>query len=229
MRILAISDIHGYIDLLLKVLEKEVKVDLILFAGDIAPYKAPYKTREYLLRALEIANMYKVKLFISVPGNMDIPKHYNEISANIYVYLHNDYKIYENIVFVGFGGTIKSPFNTILEYDDVIIEQSLLNIYNNIKNLLNENNILILLTHTPPYNTKCDIAYTKEHIGSKGIRRFIEMTKPLLVVCGHVHESRCIDKIDKSFIVNPGPLFKGFYAIIEMKDREVFVHQKSLI
>jgi len=228
VKILAISDAHGYIDLLLKVLEKEVNVDLILFAGDIAPYKAPYKTREYLLRALDISKMYRVKLFVAVPGNMDILEHYNDVLSDIYINIHNKYRIYNNTMFIGFGGTVKSPFNTILEYRDETIESSLLNLYKNIKPLINEDKILIFLTHTPPYNTKCDIAYTGEHIGSKGVRKFIEELKPLLTICGHVHESRCIDKIGITIVVNPGPLFKGFYSIIEVENKGVNVHQKSL-
>ena len=43
--------------------------------------------------------------------------------------------------------------------------------------------------------------------------------KPLLVVTGHIHEARGIDKIDETIIVNPGPAHMVRYAIIELGEK----------
>ena len=42
-------------------------------------------------------------------------------------------------------------------------------------------------------------------------------TKPLALVCGHIHEGRAIDKIGETVVVNPGPLAEGNYAILEVE------------
>jgi Icc-related predicted phosphoesterase len=47
----------------------------------------------------------------------------------------------------------------------------------------------ICVFHTPPFNTKLDVLYTREHIGSLGIRMAIEEHKPLLTLHAHIHES----------------------------------------
>ncbi len=50
------------------------------------------------------------------------------------------------------------------------------------------------------------------------MRKLIEDIKPLVVLCGHVHESRGIDKLGSTVIVNPGPLASGYYAIVSVSD-----------
>ncbi|MEM2397183.1 MAG: metallophosphoesterase [Ignisphaera sp.] len=228
MKVLVVSDVHGYVELLGEVLEKEINIDIILFSGDIAPYKAPYKTLDQLLKAIDIARLYKVKLFVAVPGNMDIADHYEKIKSDIYMNIHNSYKIVGNYVYVGFGGSPKTPFNTFFEFSDEFIEHSLLSLYNTIESSGYRGYPLIFVTHTPPYGTRCDIAYSGNHIGSKGVRKFVEVAKPTFVVCGHVHESRCIDRIGETTIINPGPLYKRYYAVAELEDNKVKVYHRIL-
>ncbi|WP_252901414.1 metallophosphoesterase family protein [Vulcanisaeta sp. JCM 14467] len=76
----------------------------------------------------------------------------------------------------------------------------------------------MLVSHYPPYGTNVDKAWNGEHIGSKSVRKLIEDIKPLVVLCGHVHESRGIDKLGSTVIVNPGPLASGYYAIVSVSD-----------
>ncbi len=77
---------------------------------------------------------------------------------------------------------------------------------------------LILVSHYPPYGTRVDVAWSGAHIGSKSVRRLVEDVKPLAVLCGHVHESRGVDRLGNTVIVNPGPLFNGYYAIVSISD-----------
>ncbi len=66
---------------------------------------------------------------------------------------------------------------------------------------------LIFITHAPPKNTKLDIsAWLHRHVGCSSYFDFIKKYKPLLVLCGHLHENFGVrDKIGKTLIVNPGP------------------------
>ncbi|GAB6946005.1 metallophosphoesterase [Vulcanisaeta sp. JCM 16161] len=77
---------------------------------------------------------------------------------------------------------------------------------------------LILVSHYPPYGTNVDKAWSGAHIGSRSIRKLVEDVKPLAILCGHVHESRGIDRLGNTVIVNPGPLFNGYYAIVSIND-----------
>jgi Icc-related predicted phosphoesterase len=64
---------------------------------------------------------------------------------------------------------------------------------------------LVMLFHAPPYGNKTDIIMG-DHVGNKSYRDFIREEKPLLVVCGHLHDNEGVqDHIGKTLIINPGP------------------------
>jgi|AntRauTorcE11897_2_1112592.scaffolds.fasta_scaffold07637_2 Icc-related predicted phosphoesterase len=48
---------------------------------------------------------------------------------------------------------------------------------------------LILICHAPPFETVCDFNSQKKHVGSKGLRNFIESRQPFMTLHGHIHES----------------------------------------
>ncbi len=81
------------------------------------------------------------------------------------------------------------------------IEEELLK-YKNISNN-------IFVCHVPPFGTKLDIDSTGNHVGSKAVYEFILQRQPLLMLCGHIHESptfsnNYMDYIGKTLCVNPG-------------------------
>jgi Icc-related predicted phosphoesterase len=68
---------------------------------------------------------------------------------------------------------------------------------------------IIAVMHCPPHDTRCDVLFNGEHIGSRAIRRWIERTQPLLTLHGHIHESPRMsgsfsDRLGKTVVVNPG-------------------------
>jgi len=74
------------------------------------------------------------------------------------------------------------------------------------KKTIKKDSKVVLVTHAPPYKTKLDhLETTNEYHGNESIRKFIKSTKPLLNVCGHLHENENkIDKINSTIILNPG-------------------------
>jgi Icc-related predicted phosphoesterase len=67
----------------------------------------------------------------------------------------------------------------------------------------------ILVTHSPPRDTCCDLTSARVHVGSRAIRAFVETRRPALVLSGHIHESPRVsgawrDAIGPSIVVNPG-------------------------
>jgi len=210
MRILAFGDIHGAVDKVLRILDKELDYDVVVIFGDVAPYGSPYQGIEVLRR---ICSHIEAKPILMVPGNMDDPGIYNEIECEFSnaKLIHGRNVMVGNINFVGVGGSPPTPFKTVFELneDEIlrILEQA-------VRNSISNN--LVLVSHAPPFNTKCDVVMIGIHVGSRAIRMFIERVKPLLCICGHIHESRNIDKLGNTVIVNPGPARHGFYASIDI-------------
>lgn len=67
----------------------------------------------------------------------------------------------------------------------------------------------IAVIHCPPYGTRCDVLFNRDHIGSRALRNWIERQQPLLTLHGHIHESPQMsgafaDRIGRSVAVNPG-------------------------
>ena len=60
----------------------------------------------------------------------------------------------------------------------------------------------ILLSHYPPFGV-VDFTLSDTHAGDGYLRRLIERYQPPLVICGHIHEAKGIDKIGDTLVVNP--------------------------
>jgi hypothetical protein len=68
---------------------------------------------------------------------------------------------------------------------------------------------LILVIHSPPWNTGLDVLFDGTHVGSRAVRSFIEKYRPLLVLHGHIHESPevsgiWIEHLGPTVCINPG-------------------------
>ncbi len=75
----------------------------------------------------------------------------------------------------------------------------------------------VVLSHCPPYDCQLDCVRSGGHVGSRSVREFIEQTNPQLVICGHIHEARGIDRIGETTVVNCGPAFTGCYAVATLE------------
>ncbi len=67
----------------------------------------------------------------------------------------------------------------------------------------------VYLLHSPPRDTACDVISTRQHVGSRAIRAFVEANQPPLVLSGHIHESPRVsgawrDQLGRTTVVNPG-------------------------
>jgi len=100
------------------------------------------------------------------------------------------YKIHD-FTFVGWGG---GGFS--------LVDHGLAKFMDRIK--IDKKEKIVLVTHAPPYKTAVDNIYG-ESAGNKTIRKFIEKFKPVVAVCGHLHENMGkMDKIKKTLVINPG-------------------------
>lgn len=212
MKILVITDIHGKFELASDILSKiNTSFDLMICPGDFTDiFNVPQGFSQ-----VNIADMVLQKLLalgkptFCVPGNHD-PYEILQIFDEYNVNLHNNVKEFNGMKFLGWGGA-PTPFDTPFEPEEDETTESLEYLGEEV-----ENNKFVLVTHNPPKNTKLDKTFSGEHVGSDSIRKFIEERQPVLAISAHIHESGGKDKIGKTTTFYPGPLFDGYYGIVDI-------------
>ncbi|WP_297069912.1 metallophosphoesterase [Thermococcus sp.] len=215
MRLLVITDIHGKMEKVRKLTEALVGMDpdLILVAGDLTHFSGAERARKILEPLLSLG-----RPVLAVHGNCDgrdVPELLNGLGIGI----HNRRAEIGGVGIVGIGGSNVTPFSTIWELTE-----------DEIRGILERNYVDgdVILSHVPPKDTKADRVHMGHHVGSQALREFIEERGPPLVVCGHIHEARCVDRIGDTVVVNPGPLFRGHYAVIEFDEGDKRVKNAEL-
>lgn len=213
MKFLVISDLHGNIEVLNKLDDVFKSVDAVLFAGDYAEcFKT--ETSKPIMQAL----LKKHDTIFSVLGNCDEPSFIEELENND-ISVEKSLVFYKGLSFIGSGGGTKFTGKTPNERE----EQDILSDFNVLSNSEDNCDIwnsVILISHNPPKDTKCDSVNEFLHAGSQMFRDFIAEKKPLAVICGHIHEGVGIDSIGNTVIVNPGTLSEGNYAIIDISSED---------
>ena len=187
MKILAFSDVHGNPTIIKTLLEKANNADILVCAGDISIFSNNLK------QILEKFKKTQKQLLI-IPGNHESPKDLENINNSVISIHKGAYRI-DNIVFIGYG---TGGFSKVDKEFELFIKK--------VKPTLRKDDKVILVTHGPPYGTKLDKLPYFEHVGSTSYRKAISQIKPFLYICGHLHENfNKKDKVDKTFIINPGP------------------------
>ncbi len=207
MNVLLVSDLHGEkraYDLIKPLVEK---FDLILILGDITDFGKPEDVKRYIRNLKEVNDN-----ILAIPGNCD-PLGSVDVLEELGVNLHEKIVEINDIKFVGLGGSNITPFYTPFEMDESEIEIRL-------DSLLDKKEEFILVTHAPPKDTKVDKTWSGLHVGSIAIRRFIERLAPMYNFCGHIHESRGMDEINNTTVINPGSMMVSQYAIINLNSKK---------
>jgi len=70
--------------------------------------------------------------------------------------------------------------------------------------------------HAPPYGARDELP--SGHVGSKAIQKFLDRVD--LIVCGHIHEAKGLEKVGKTVVVNPGEASKGSCTLITIEEKE---------
>jgi len=208
LRVLATTDFHGNIEAFLKTSQKAraVSADVVIVCGDVTHFGLLQQARELLSH---LQDMKMPTLF--VPGNCDLPMLADEMMGNVES-IHGRCRAIGDFNFLGVGGSSPSPFNTPFELNEVEIASILEKAISNCPTQLRT----IVVSHSPPRDTKIDIAFTGEHVGSQNVREFILRKRPELLLCGHIHEAKGMDRIGETLIVNPGPARHGNCAVIDL-------------
>lgn len=218
MRVLLLTDIHGHQEKLGKILSKE-KYDAILCAGDLSDASEYDNYSENLSEILETFNK-EGKLVKAIPGNMDPEEKCVKQLIDFRLNLHKKIGSFEEFEAVGFGGG-QTPFGTPFEPEGEEIKRTVSTLYGRMKS-----DKKVAVIHQPPKDTELDLV-DGEHVGSPEVRELIEEKSFDLFLTGHIHESRGMDSLNGSKLVNPGPVMDGFYGVAEV-GQEIEVELKEL-
>jgi Icc-related predicted phosphoesterase len=219
LRVFVASDFHGDSRVFLEVASKikDLHASIVIVCGDITHFGSVQEAKALL------EPLVKLRLpVLFIPGNCDPPS-LTGVDIEGAHCIHGSSEVYGDMTFVGAGGGLISPFSTPFEITEKQLEETL----NRGFAQAPERRWIILVSHHPPVNTKLDMVYSGEHIGSFAVRRFIEKNNPSIVFCGHVHEARGTDKIGDTLLVNPGPARHGHYALADF-DGKIEVKLSSL-
>ena len=210
MRLLYVTDVHESRDALNWLLKFATNsYYAILIGGDITTEARTPFLDEFLGSVRKLPS----KIFL-VPGNHDPREMTVPPSMTL---LHARKVALGEFVIGGLGGSNFTSGGAPFEYADEEA-RSLLDALGSVD---------ILLSHCPPYGTRCDPGPDGKNYGSIPVREYVESCKPRLVLCGHVHVARAADKVGGTTIVNPGPLMEGNYAMLKVHREKVTVELRQ--
>jgi uncharacterized protein len=208
MRLLSLSDIHGHINALPALLEKESRqgLDCIIVCGDLTQLGGYNEARDVMKPFLESGHVV-----YALQGNMDLDG-VGRFLAESGIGIHGKTVAYKGISITGLGGGNISPFNTPTEFTESEMNGILTASEPGRLGLKTK----ILVSHTPPFETNLDRLRNGTHVGSSAVKAFIIKEKMNICVSGHIHESAGVDRIGECTCANAGPFVNGNYLIIEL-------------
>ncbi len=214
---LAIADIHSNTEMLTNILTEHAHKGLkaIFAAGDITNFGQEGEAR----RLLSVFRQFAPELpLYFVAGNCDTRRARDEFEAqpgylerrSAELTLSDDTEMRA----IGAGGGLHHTGMTPFELKERDLESNLEAAYALCQP--DETKNLIVLTHTPPRDTFADQRASR-HLGSSAFEAFLYEHKPLLWICGHIHEGRGARYEGSTLLVNPGPAMQGCYSLIAIE------------
>jgi Icc-related predicted phosphoesterase len=198
--------------------------DLIIISGDLTNFggsddaaKVIADARRALAPVPATAEATDAaKRVLALSGNLDqrevIPFLEREGVA-----LHGRGMVIDGLAIFGCGGSNITPFNTPTEFTEEELTAALERGYRQVEG----RRPLLMVCHTPPYDTKCDRIVSGKPVGSPAVRRFIEEVKPEVCITGHIHESAGVDRIGPTTVLNAGPFKGGGYIVVRHDGRKL--------
>jgi len=187
MRIYAVADIHGHSDkiALVRYNTLQLNPDVLVVAGDIT---------NYIGSAEILAQLNDIPVpVLAVRGNTDLSKVEKMLEdfPNISP-LHLRQVTIGSTPFVGVSGCIPIPFSSRICLNEMQVIEKL-------KPLIKSNSVLV--AHPPPWGT-LDEVFGRFHAGCRSMTKVIKMCRPMLMICGHIHERPGSVLIGETLVVN---------------------------
>jgi Icc-related predicted phosphoesterase len=177
--------------------------------------------KESIKRWIEYAEVKlkgkKAKYFI-IPGNDDSYSIDSILYSSTVIINPNEkiVQLSDKFQMLSLGYSNITPWRCPRDISEEEIEEKINRLMENV----NRDSQLIYNIHVPPYNSGIDLAPELDKdmkpkigpggqlmvipVGSKAVRRSIEIYQPLIGLHGHVHEAKGFSKIGKTICFNPG-------------------------
>lgn len=179
----------------------------VLVSGDITNYGSRARA-ERLLGEIE---RFNANIFAQI-GNMDtreVEDYLEERGFNVHARATD---LGFKVGLIGVGYSTPTPFGTPSEVSDAQIKAWLDHAIEQARDFEH----LILMAHNAPFGTKIDRVGIGQSVGSRAVREFIDKHQPDVCIGGHIHESRAVDRVGKTQIINSGLFGAGGYVIIRL-------------
>jgi len=212
VRLAYVVDVHDRFDAVPAAVAAAGELDVLVVGGDITTAGTPGDAE----RAIESWRLLAPRL-LALAGNMDSPA-IDARLAELGVSIDARGVVLDDVGIFGVSSAPISPLRTPYELPEAELDQRIARGVAAVE----ECRVTIFCPHAPPARTSCDRLRAGEHVGSEAIRSFVERAQPDLVLCGHIHESRGVDEIGRSRIVNPGPAAAGHFVVVETNGEVVF-------
>ncbi len=191
MKIVAFTDTHNEIKYLNRVLRLSKKADIVLFLGDLSIFR---EIDERIIKKLKQIP----KLILMIHGNHDDFEMFKKIAASSHniVFIHKKLFIFEDILFIGFGGggfSLREP-----KFESFIRKN---------KKEITKFKKIVLMTHAPPKDSCLD-ELEGVHFGNQSFKSFLKKysNKKILALSGHFHENEGkLCQHGNITFCNPGP------------------------
>ena len=206
MRLAYVVDVHGRFGAVAEAVTSVGRVDLLIVGGDLTNAGSADDAE----RAIQSWRPLAASL-LAVAGNMDSP----EIDARLVelgVSIDGRGTVIDGVGVFGVSAAPFSPLHTPYEAAEDELERRIEAGFAGVAGA----RVLVFCPHAPPRGTACDRLRSGRHVGSEVVRSFVDREQPDLVLCGHIHESRGVDEVGRSRIVNPGPVAAGHHAVVEL-------------
>ena len=208
MRIAYLVDVHGRFDAVADAMRAIGETDLLLIGGDITTGGTPDQAAAAIERWRPLAPR-----LLALAGNMDSPEIDARLSDLGVALDGRGYQLGAVGVF-GVSAAPHSPLRTPYELSEDELDRRIGDGFSAVRDCP----VKVFCPHPPPRGTSCDRLPSGEHVGSTAVRTFVNREQPDVVLCGHIHEARGVDRIGITQIVNPGPAGAGHYAIVDIDD-----------
>lgn len=224
-KMLVLSDIHGKKSNLSAILEafNSSHPDLVILCGDITHFATQAAELWSILDIVERSGFP----YCYVLGNCDPPELRGGITG-MGTCIESDCVSVGGFNIIGAGGSTPTPFSTPFEVEESDLMERLERGRSRCQN--NGRKGLIIVTHNPPRGEVVDKTRGGNHVGCPKLTAYILDKKPVLAITGHIHEAIGTERIGETTVVNPGPVLRGSYAVVEVEDegRVVRVNHRTL-
>ncbi len=206
MRLLCITDLHGRLAMFNRIVAAAGPVDAILLGGDITDFGSPIDVDKVVQSAQE-----SERPVFAVAGNCDSAEIDRRL-VELGVSLSGRGMVVGSLGLHGVSGMPpwkKGMYHFTEEELACLLQAG----WEAVRGRQH-----VVLAHVPPRDTSLDRTVFGNHVGSTALRTFIEQTKPALVVCGHIHEGRGVERLGATTVVNCGQAAAGDYALADVGD-----------